>query len=102
MFSLSQFSSGEAITEWLNTNISNAFELYRSLFDRKERGSFTFSASGSSHFKSKLLDRALDDMVCAPLKRDEEGRGIPSELSSTSKSATVCSISSFTKCRVSF
>ena len=63
MFSLSQFSTGEAITERRNTDISNAFELYRSLLDREERGSFTFSASDSSSFESKLLDSALDDWV---------------------------------------
>ena len=45
------------------------FELCCSLSDRKERGSFTFSASGSSHFKSKWLDRARDDMICAPLQK---------------------------------
>ena len=61
--------TAEAIAEARNPNISDMFELYCSLSDRKERGSFTFSASGSSHFKSKLLDRARDDMVCVPLQK---------------------------------
>ena len=57
----------EAIAEARNPNISYVFELYCSLSDRKERGSFIFSASGSSSFESRLLDSALDDMGYAPL-----------------------------------
>ena len=59
--------TAEAIAEARNPNISDVFELYCSLSDRKERGSFTFSGCGSSSFESKLLDSARDDMCYAPL-----------------------------------
>ena len=54
--------TAEAIAEARNPNISDVFELYCSLSDRKERGSFTFSGCGGSSFESKLLDSARDDM----------------------------------------
>ena len=66
VFSLIRLTA-EAIAEARNPNISDVCELYCSLSDRKERGSFTFNASGSSSFESKLLDGARDDMGYAPL-----------------------------------
>ena len=84
MFSLSQFSSGEAITEWLNTNISNAFELYRSLLDRKERGSFTFSAQPAVALRVSCWTARWITGLCSNTNDEEYEK-----LSSTSKSMRI-------------
>ena len=84
MFSLSQFSSGEAITEWLNTNISNAFELYRSLLDRKERGSFTFSAQPAIALRVSCWTASWITGLCSNTNDEEYEK-----LSSTSKSIRI-------------
>ena len=56
----------QSIAKALNPSISDVFELYCSFSERKERGSFNFSVSGSSSFESKLLDSVRDDMGCVP------------------------------------
>ena len=84
VFSLSQFSTGEAITEWLNTNISNAFELYRSLLDRKERGSFTFSAQPAVALRVSCWTASWITGLCSNTNDEEYEK-----LSSTSKSIRI-------------
>ena len=73
VFSLSQF-----------TNISNAFELYRSLLDRKERGSFTFSAQAAVALRVSCWTARWITGLCSNTNDEEYEK-----LSSTSKSMRI-------------